>query len=105
MSELWLPGVSGPQDALISRILQRVEAFVAEHGKQPRVDVDLRDGATVTVRSISPEPGFGFVTLAPHSEDADVIEEWIVPVGAVGRITLSAAEEQEPFGFSLPDSD
>ena len=103
MSELWLPGVSGPQDALVSRILQRVEAFVGEHGKQPHVDVDLRDGATVTVLSISPEPGFGFVTLTPHADD-DTIEQWIVPVGMIGRITLSLAEEHEPFGFSLPDS-
>ena len=105
MSELWLPGVSGPLDALVSRILQRIEAFVAEHGKQPRVDIDLRDGASVTVRSISPEPGFGFVTLSPISEDEDTIEEWIVPVGAFSRITLSLAEEHEPFGFSLPGSD
>ena len=103
MSELWLPGVSGPLDALVSRVLQRVEDFAAAHGKKPRVDVDLRDGATVTVRSISPEPGFGFITLTPHSEDEDGVEEWIVPVGALGRITLSLAEEHEPFGFSLPD--
>ncbi len=105
MSELWLPGVSGPLDALVSRILLRVEAFVAEHGKQPRVDIDLRDGATVTVRSISPEPGFGFVTLSPHMDDEESIEEWIVPVGLFSRITLSIAEEHEPFGFSLPEPD
>jgi len=102
VSELWLPGVSGPLDAFVSRVLQRIEAFAAEHGKQPRVDVDLRDGAAVTVRSISPEPGFGFVTLSPHAEEDDGVEEWIVPVGAFVRITLSLAEEHEPFGFSLP---
>ena len=105
MSDLWLPGVSGPLDALVARILQRIEAFVGEHGKQPRVDVDLRDGVTVTVRSISPEPGFGFVTLCPHSDEDAGIEEWIIPVGAFSRITLSLAEEHEPFGFSLPGSE
>jgi hypothetical protein len=104
MSELWLPGMSGPLDALVTRVLQRVEAFAAEHGKKPRVDIDLRDGATVTVRSISAEPGFGFVTLSPHTDSDDGIEEWIVPVGALARITLSLAEEHEQFGFSLPGS-
>ncbi|HUK94173.1 MAG TPA: hypothetical protein VLU96_03865 [Gaiellaceae bacterium] len=103
MSELWLPGVSGPQDAFVSRVLQRVQAFAEQYGSQPRVDVDLRDGATVTVRAISPEPGFGFVTLTPHADAEDAVEEWIVPVGAFGRITLSLAEEHEPFGFSLPE--
>ena len=104
MSELWLPGVSGPLDELVSRIHLRIEAVAAEDGKQPRVDVELRDGATVAVRSLSAEPGFGFVTLCPHTDDgAD--EEWIVPVGAVARITLRGAEEDEPFGFSLPTRD
>ena len=51
--------------------------------------------------SLSPEPGSGFVTLCPHDEDGGE-EEWIVPIGAVARITLRAAEEREPFGFSLP---
>jgi hypothetical protein len=101
VSDLWLPGLSGPLDELISRIHLRIEAVAAEAGKQPRVDVELREGATVAVRSLSAEPGYGFVTLSPHTDDgAD--EEWIVPIAAVARITLRAAEEDEPFGFSLP---
>ena len=44
----------------------------------------------------------GFVTLWPHSDDGGD-EEWIVHVAAVERITLRAAEEREPFGFTLPD--
>jgi hypothetical protein len=104
VSELWLPGVSAPLDELISRIHLRIEAFAAKEGKQARVEVDLRDGGNVTVRSLSAEPGFGFVTLCPHADDgAD--EEWIVPVGAVARITLRVAEKDEPFGFSLPSRD
>ena len=73
------------------------------HGKQARVEVELRDGPTVVLRSIEPEPGSGFVTLLPHGEDGGD-EEWIVPVAAVARITLRSAEEQEPFGFSLPSA-
>ena len=101
MSELWLPGASGPMDELVSRIRLRIEAFAAEHGAAPRVDVDLHGGGTVTVRDLSAEPGFGFVTLCPHTENG--AEEWIVPVGAVSRVRLQRAEEEEPFGFSLPD--
>jgi hypothetical protein len=104
MSDLWLPGVSGPLDELVSRIHLRIEAVAAEEGKQPRVDVELREGATVAVRSLSAEPGFGFVTLCPHTDEgAD--EEWIVPVGAVACITIRAAEQSEPFGFSLPTAE
>jgi len=100
VTELWLPGMSGPLDELIQRIHLRIEAFADEHGAAPRVEVDLHDGSTVTVRTLSAEPGFGFVTLCPHAEDG--AEEWIVPVGAVSRIRLQRAEEEEPFGFSLP---
>ena len=101
MSELWLPGASGPLDELVTQIHLRIEAFVERHGKQALVEVELRDGSTVALRSISAEPGSGFVTLRPHGEDGGE-EEWIVPITAVARITLRAAEEREPFGFSLP---
>jgi hypothetical protein len=102
MPEVWMPGAAGPLDDLVTRIHLRIEAFVAEHGKQALVEVELRDGPTAALRSISAEPGSGFVTLRPHSEDGPE-EEWIVPIAAVGRITLRAGEEREPFGFSLPD--
>jgi hypothetical protein len=102
VSEFWLPGVSGPQDELVSKILLRIEAFVAAHGKQACVEVELRDGVRAPLQSLSPEPGFGFLTLVPHAGDGRD-EEWITPVAAVARLTLRAGEEQEPFGFSLPD--
>jgi hypothetical protein len=92
--------MSGPVDELVQRIHLRIEAFAAEHGAPPRVDVDLHDGRTVTVRSLSAEPGFGFVTLCRHAEDG--AEEWIVPVGAVSRVRIQPAQDEEPFGFSLP---
>jgi hypothetical protein len=99
--ELWTPGAAGPVDDLVNRIHLRIEAFAAKHGKQTLVEVQLRDGPSAVVRSISAEPGSGFLTLCPYDDDGD--EEWIVPVAAVERVTLRAAEEREPFGFSLPE--
>ena len=103
MTEAWIPGAAGPLDELVTRIVLRIEAFVERYGKQARVEVELRDGPTVILRSLEPEPGAGFVTLIPHGEDGGE-EEWIVPVAAVARITLRVAEEDEPFGFALPEA-
>lgn len=101
MSEAWIPGAAGPLDELVARIVLRIEAFVERHGKQARVEVELKDGPTAVLRSLEPEPGSGFLTLIPHNEDGGE-EEWIVPIAAVARITLRSAEEQEHFGFALP---
>jgi hypothetical protein len=101
--EVWIPGAAGPLDDLVTRIHLRIQEFVDRHGRQARVELDFRDGATTPVRSISPEPGSGFFTLSPHVEDGGE-EEWIVPVAAVARITLRVAEEEEPFGFTLPEA-
>jgi hypothetical protein len=98
----WIPGAPGPLDDLVTRIHLRIQEFVDSHGRQARVELELRDGPTTPVRSISPEPGSGFFTLSPYVEDGGE-EEWIVPVAAVARITLRVAEEEEPFGFTLPD--
>ncbi len=103
MTDVWLPGAAGPLDDLVTRIHLRIQQFVDRHGKQARVELELRDGPSTPVRSISPEPGSGFFTICPHVEDGGE-EDWIVPVAAVARITLRVAEEQEPFGFSLPAS-
>ena len=102
MPEVWIPGAAGPLDDLVTRIHLRIQEFVDGHGKQARVELELRDGATTPVRAISPEPGSGFFTICPHVEDGGE-EEWIVPVAAVARITLRVAEAEEPFGFSLPE--
>lgn len=103
MTDVWIPGAAGPLDDLVTRIHLRIQQFVDGHGKQALVHLELRDGPTTAVRSISPDPGSGFFTINPHAEDGGE-EEWIVPVAAVARITLRVAEEHEPFGFSLPDS-
>jgi hypothetical protein len=99
MSDLWIPGSSGPLDDLVARIQLRIQAFQERTGAQPVVEVELRDGTTAILRSLEAEPGFGFVTLCPHSDDG-AEEEWIVPVAAVARIALRRAEERDPFGFS-----
>ena len=103
MAEAWIPGAAGPLDELVARIVLRIEAFMERYGKQARVEVELHDGPPPPVRSISPEPGSGFHTLSPLVEDGGE-EEWIIPVAAVVRITLRVAEEEEPFGFTLPES-
>ncbi len=101
MHDLWTPGAAGPVDDLVNRIHLRIEAFAEKHGAHALVEVQLHNGPSVVVRSISAEPSSGFLTLSPHGDGDD--EEWIVPVAAVERITLRVAEEREPFGFSLPD--
>ena len=103
MTDVWIPGAAGPLDDLVTRIHLRIQEFVERHGKQARVEVDLRDGAAAPVRSISAEPGSGFFTVCAQADDGGE-EEWIVPVAAVARITLRVAEEEEPFGFALPDA-
>lgn len=96
MSELWLPGVAGPQDDFVARLNVRIEQF---HGTAPtQVEVELREGSRAAVEAISPEPGYGFVTIRPQP-DGDGAEEWIVPVTSIARITLRTAETEGPFGF------
>jgi hypothetical protein len=101
VSDLWIPGASGPLDDLVARVQLRIEAFGELTGAPPVVEVELRDGSRAALRGIDAEPGFGFVTLSPHGDGGE--EEWIVPVAAVARIVLRKAEEREPFGFSSPD--
>ena len=103
MGEVWVPGAAGPQDVFVARIVARIEAFVERYGKQAHVEVELRGGPTAVLRSLDPDPGAGFITLIPHNEDGGE-EEWIIPVAAIARITLSFEEEEAPFGFSLPSA-
>lgn len=102
MAELWTPGMIGPLDDLVARIHRRIESFAGEHGlEQAMVEVELSDGALIRLASLSPEPGYGFLTLVPHPEDGQP-QELIVPLGAIRQLTLRAAESEPPFGFSLP---
>ena len=104
MNELWLPGAVGPQDEFVARLHRRIQRFAEARGvPQAVVEVELRDGARFRLDTISPEPGYGFVTLTPHPGD-DLPDELVVPIGAIGRVELYAVEEAEPaFGFWPPD--
>ena len=92
----------GPLDDLVARIHRRIEAFAQEHElEQAMVEAELVDGALLRLSSLSPEPGYGFITLVPHAADDDP-QELIVPLGAIRQLTLRRATAESPVGFSLP---
>jgi hypothetical protein len=100
--ELWVPGFAGPLDDLIDRIHRRIEQCAQEAGvERASVEVELVDGVRYSVESLSPEPGYGFVTIRPHAGDG-IPAEVIVPIGSIKRIELSGiAEEHAALGFSV----
>ena len=67
-----------------------------------RVSVELTDGSLHRLASISPEPGFGFITLCPHCDEGEP-EELIVPIGAVREIRIGLAEDEPRLGFAPPE--
>ena len=94
--------MAGPLEDLVARIHSRIEAFASEHAlEQAMVEVELADGALLRLESLSPEPGYGFLTLVPHAGEGEP-QELIVPIGAIRQLTLSRAEPESPIGFSLP---
>ncbi|MSO96102.1 MAG: hypothetical protein EXQ81_09980 [Thermoleophilia bacterium] len=102
MPELWTPGMSGPLEEFVNRVVRRIEDFRTEHGlERAGVSVELADGALHRLASISSEPGFGFITLCPHCE-ADEPEELIVPLGAIREIRIAAVEDEQRLGFAMP---
>lgn len=107
MSNLWIPGIAaGPLEEFVNRLHRGIEEYAREAGiEQAFVEVELADGSRYCLDRVSPEPGFGFVTLRPHPrpDEEDVPEAIVVPVGAIRRIDLHRAEEQRArFGFTLP---
>jgi hypothetical protein len=103
--QLWLPGVEGPQDDFVDRVHRQIERFARERGlERISVEVELDGGSRFHLDTISPEPGYGFVTLKPHPvDDPEVPDEVIAPIASIRRIELDDAEEQRrPFGFTLP---
>jgi hypothetical protein len=99
MPELWIPGSAEPSaDAFVQRLHEQIDRFAkALPGGQAQVEIELRDGSRLPLESILPEPGFGFVTLRPHSP---ANEEIVIPVGAIARLSLGPPEQHPPFGFS-----
>ena len=105
MRDLWVPGLEGPHEDFVARLHRQIKRFADGHGvSQPVVEIELRDGSRFQLDSVSPEPGYGFVTISPHP-DEDTPGELIVPLGAIARIELHAADEPEPrFWLSLRET-
>jgi hypothetical protein len=103
MSQLiWTPGLAGPLEELVKRIHRRIDAFREAHGlPEVAVSVELFDGSLHRLASLSPEPGFGFVTLCPHPDDGDP-QELIVPLGAIREIRIGGSPTEQQLGFSVP---
>ena len=101
MPELWVPGAAEPSiDAFVQRLHDQIERFAkALPGGEAQVEIELRDGSVLPLESILPEPGFGFVTLRPHSA---ATEEIVIPIAAIVRLQLGPPEQHPPFGFSRP---
>jgi hypothetical protein len=102
--ELWIPGAAQPSlDDFVARVHRQIERFTAGHdAAETHVEVELADGERLALQAISPEPGYGFVTLTVHPEDGGP-RQLIVPVNAIRRISLGPAEsEQASLGFALP---
>lgn len=105
MSAVWLPGAAGPLEQFVERVQRRIADYAERHSlAEVAVEVELADGALFHVKEISPEPGFGFVTLVPFPEEGgEPDEDLIVPLGSVRRIVLGKDEERrERFGFAPP---
>ena len=100
--ELWTPAMTGPLEELVTRIHRRVEEFRVRNGlEQAAVSVELLDGSLHRLATLSADPGFGFLTLCPHCDDAEPYE-LIVPVGAIREIRMGVDEGDRRLGFSLP---
>ena len=98
---IWVPGAPQPSlEDFVGRLHKHIKRFATDRGGgQAAVEIELRDGAVLSVVSLEAEPGYGFVTLCPYRDEGEP-QEIIVPVGAIARITLSPVEEQPPFGFA-----
>jgi hypothetical protein len=92
--------MAGPLDELVQRILRRVEAFKAEHSlDDAEVSIELLDGSLYRLKTLSAEPGFGFVSFSPHGEDGEPTEV-VVPLGAIREVRIGAPSHEQPLGFS-----
>jgi hypothetical protein len=102
--DLWVPGAAEPSlDGFVDRVHRQIEHYTATHSaEQTHVEVELGDGERLTLRSLSAEPGYGFLTLSVHAADGDA-EEHVVPIGAIRRIALGPADESRRPGFALSE--
>ena len=92
--------MAGPLDELVKRILRRVDAFREEHSlEEVEVSIELIDGSLHRLKTLSADPGLGFVSFCPHCEDGEP-QEIIVPLGAVRELRIGAPEHEQAFGFA-----
>jgi hypothetical protein len=97
--------MAGPLDELVGRVRRMVEAFAREHElEHAEVRVVLADGREIVVEAVSPEPGYGFLTLTPHRDAGEEPKQVIVPIGAIKVVELSAPDPERPLGFRLEDA-
>ena len=90
---------AGPLDELVQRILRRVDGFKVAHGlEEAEVSVELVDGSLYRLKTISSEPGFGFVSMCPHCDEGEP-EEIIVPLGAIRELRIAAPSHELALGF------
>jgi len=97
--DLWVPGAAEPSlDDFVARVHRQIERYTGTHASdRSHVEVELGDGERLTLQSLDSEPGYGFLTLTVPDGS-----QLIVPVGAIRRITLGPADEQNKPGFALP---
>jgi hypothetical protein len=102
--DFWVPGAAEPSlDDFVARIHRQIERYTSSHdAEQSHVEVELADGERLALQSLSSEPGYGFLTLTVQGQEEP--EQLIVPVGAIRRITLGPADEQNKPGFALPST-
>jgi hypothetical protein len=105
--DLWLPGAAPASlDDFVDRVHRQIARYTETHAaEQTEVEVELAGGEQLVLQSLSPEPGYGFLTLTLHADDDRGARQVIVPLGSIRRISLGPAERaRAQFGFSLPDA-
>ncbi len=122
MSQLWIPGGPGAPPSSVDEFIKRVHAQIQKFAsecdcEQVEVDVLLHDGRRFRLHSLSPEPGFGWVTLRPFSDGGDAEdgesradvehlgERLMVPLQSIVRFALHHPEQERRFGFVAPETE
>ena len=96
--------MAGPLDEFVARLARMIAAFTHEHGlESAEVCVELADGSRHVLATATAEPGFGFLSFAPHRAEGEEPRHVIVPIGAVRSIEISAPDPTRPFGFTNTD--
>jgi hypothetical protein len=90
--------MAGPLEELVKRIHRRIEAFAEDQGiPEAEVSIELFDGSLHRLRTLSAEPGYGFISFRPLDDDE---QELIVPLGTVREIRVTVPGPEQQLGFS-----